>query len=160
MVFNIMLYRGSHHLHLYKFISLRVIMRCNKVYLSYQLPNASTIKMPIFNKDNLEGGTSNIKKSIRLTIPNLLIIPFTFLIPLMIHSLIVRLTTIHLNIVQGNEGEIICELIIMFHPMLRHVIWHSTFWFLNRSNTPFIWVWLLISMHSLFYVFEGYNIVC
>lgn len=90
MIFNILLCRGSHHLHLYNFYSPMAITRSNKVSFSNQLPNAAN--NPIFLKELLVRETIN--KNIRLAKPNLLMVPLKLLIPRVMQPTTVRLTTI------------------------------------------------------------------
>lgn len=62
-----------------------------------------------------------MNNNIRLAKPNLLMMPLRLLIPLRMHMLMVWLSIIKLIIVQGNEGDTINVLVIMFDQMLRHV---------------------------------------
>lgn len=66
-------------------------------------------------------GGSNMNKNIRFDIPNLLVMPFRFLIPLGIHMLMMWLTTIKFKIVQWNGVEQIKALLMMSDMMLIHV---------------------------------------
>lgn len=139
-------------------ISLMAVTKYNIVYFSYQLYIAATFKITILAREYCVGGTSDMNKNIRLSKPNLLMMPLRLIIPLSMHMLIVWLTTIQLIIVQGNEGDTINVVVIMFDQILRYVTWHCAICFLGRNNT--LGIWWLTSMYNLFHVFEGHNVIC
>lgn len=165
MIFNILLYSiNNSHLPLYKFLSLSVITKHNMVYFSCHMSSVTTIKITVFMRRDLEGSTSNMNKNIRVVMPNLLMMPFRLLIPLGIHMLMMRLSTIQFIIVWWNGVEKINALVIVFDMMMRLVTWHCALYFLNRSNTCILLIWCLNIISNTFHVIdvssESHNFVC
>lgn len=89
------------------------------VFFSYHLSNATNFKISFFTRELLVGEMWS--KDIRLAKSNLLMLPLKNLILLRIQLLMVWLSTIHLTVVHGNEGDTINDLVIIFDQMLRHV---------------------------------------